>query len=315
MKKLFFSIVLFSSTATLAQPVFNGITLPPIGTSWSLNVATVTERPQDGANVTWDYNSYTFTANDDVYEVVDINTIPSPDYIAAYPDCNIAIKVYNTSTPSNWNAYATKINSDTLYQGYPSNGTPSVPGIHPFFYFDATTYNSTVEDAGYNFIIAGYDSLKYSAYGTLKLGGKTYHNVAMIRGYMDIPYHTYRRTFWQTTPYFHLIAAYQEFPDNPSFPKTLTHYEVSNTVGISETELENTLSIYPNPATKTVTIGKLPNGTTVNITDITGKTMHCSVTDNEQITIHTSEYVSGVYIVHIESNGKVVNRKLVVNGH
>ncbi|MCZ2355287.1 MAG: T9SS type A sorting domain-containing protein [Bacteroidia bacterium] len=71
--------------------------------------------------------------------------------------------------------------------------------------------------------------------------------------------------------------------------------------------------IYPNPAKESVTIDNLPCGSTVGITDITGKKVYSFVIKNEQTTISTTGFVNGVYIIQVESNGAVAHKKLVVN--
>ena len=71
--------------------------------------------------------------------------------------------------------------------------------------------------------------------------------------------------------------------------------------------------IYPNPAKDIVTIGNVPSGSTVNITDITGRIVYSTKTNNDEITINTSEFVNGVYIIQVENNGSVANKKLVIN--
>jgi len=83
--------------------------------------------------------------------------------------------------------------------------------------------------------------------------------------------------------------------------------------GIGETLAGNTFSVYPNPAKENVTIGNLPNGSTINITDITGKVFYSSVIKSEQTTISTTEFVNGVYILQVNNNGSIATKKLVVN--
>jgi hypothetical protein len=88
----------------------------------------------------------------------------------------------------------------------------------------------------------------------------------------------------------------------------------SATTSISETEnLSSLIKIYPNPANDFVTISNLSNESTITVTDITGKTLFSSITNNEQTTISTADFVGGVYIIRITNNGTVIKRKLVVN--
>ncbi len=74
------------------------------------------------------------------------------------------------------------------------------------------------------------------------------------------------------------------------------------------------ISIYPNPAKESVIISNLPSGSTLSVTDITGKVVYSSVITNEQTTtINTTDFTNGIYLIRIDNNGNVANRKLVVN--
>lgn len=73
-------------------------------------------------------------------------------------------------------------------------------------------------------------------------------------------------------------------------------------------------NIYPNPANNFAILTNLPNGSTVRVLDITGKVVYSSVTTSEQTTtINTTDLINGIYLVRIDNNGKIANRKLVVN--
>jgi len=72
-------------------------------------------------------------------------------------------------------------------------------------------------------------------------------------------------------------------------------------------------TIFPNPAKESITIGSLPVGSGVTITDLTGKKVHSSVIHNEQTTISTANFANGVYIVKTINNGIITGKKLIVN--
>lgn len=83
------------------------------------------------------------------------------------------------------------------------------------------------------------------------------------------------------------------------------------TTSISENHA-NSIALYPNPATDLVTIGNVESGSVVTITDITGRIMYSTVTDNTQAIIDTDAFAGGMYIVRIEHNGAILSRKLVI---
>jgi len=85
----------------------------------------------------------------------------------------------------------------------------------------------------------------------------------------------------------------------------------SATQAISE-ENQTVWTIFPNPVNESVTISYLPIGSTVTVTDITGKTIYRSVINDEQTTINTADFENGVYIIKTTNNGAVSNKKFVV---
>lgn len=84
-------------------------------------------------------------------------------------------------------------------------------------------------------------------------------------------------------------------------------------VGIVDNEIYKQLNVYPNPANNFVTVANLPSNSTILITDITGKLIYTSKVAADNTVIGTENFRSGVYFISIESNGSVVNRKLVIN--
>lgn len=86
------------------------------------------------------------------------------------------------------------------------------------------------------------------------------------------------------------------------------------TTSVENIKDEFSFNIYPNPANDFVTITNLPIGSTMRILDITGKVVYSSAITNEQTTtINTTDFINGIYLIRIENNGNIANRKLVVN--
>lgn len=92
-------------------------------------------------------------------------------------------------------------------------------------------------------------------------------------------------------------------------------YGFDMTSSISETSIGNpfNLKFYPNPASNFVTITSIPNGSTLRITDLTGKLVYSSVINSTQEIVSTADFVNGIYFVQVENNGSVTNKKFVVN--
>ena len=97
-------------------------------------------------------------------------------------------------------------------------------------------------------------------------------------------------------------------------PTSQKGVKFGGTTGINDNQLNDLIKMYPNPANDFVTITNLPIGSTMRILDITGKVVYSSAITNEQTTtINTTDFINGIYLIRIENNGNIANRKLVVN--
>ncbi len=85
--------------------------------------------------------------------------------------------------------------------------------------------------------------------------------------------------------------------------------------GIQDNQMQSNFTVYPNPVSDKlfITSTNLTGGSTINITDVTGKSVYKSVITSEQTTINTTDFVNGVYIIQIENKSSIASRKLVVN--
>ena len=72
-------------------------------------------------------------------------------------------------------------------------------------------------------------------------------------------------------------------------------------------------TMYPNPAKESLTFSHLPVGSSVIITDLTGRKVYSTIIMNEQTTISTGNFENGIYIIQTINNGIVTGKKLIVN--
>ncbi len=73
------------------------------------------------------------------------------------------------------------------------------------------------------------------------------------------------------------------------------------------------INVYPNPAGKIITVANVPAASSLIISDVTGKVVYYSQTQNEQIqTINVSNFPNGIYLVRVIKNGTATTKKLVV---
>jgi hypothetical protein len=83
--------------------------------------------------------------------------------------------------------------------------------------------------------------------------------------------------------------------------------------GLAGVDIFNSISIFPNPSSYLVNIGNIPNNSTVRIMDMTGKLVYSSTVVDTQTTISTLEFLNGIYLIQLENNGNISNKKLIVN--
>ena len=81
-----------------------------------------------------------------------------------------------------------------------------------------------------------------------------------------------------------------------------------STSGIEE-QTANNFNIYPNPASDLVTLNNLTIGTTLQLTDMTGKTVLETSVLTEEITIDLNGLTEGVYFVQILDNASIIGTK------
>jgi hypothetical protein len=82
-------------------------------------------------------------------------------------------------------------------------------------------------------------------------------------------------------------------------------------VGITESANDIQLELYPNPTSGDVTIATEESIAKVTITDMLGKVIFEQREAGNRVTISTSNFVKGFYLVLVESNGATVTKKLI----
>jgi hypothetical protein len=104
---------------------------------------------------------------------------------------------------------------------------------------------------------------------------------------------------------------------NDSF--TYTTYAGCNGVGIAENKLNANFSVFPNPASESVTVSLSNLNSTetifVNVIDVSGKLISSERISSGTSTFQcsTKELENGIYFLRLTENGKVIgNKKLVV---
>jgi hypothetical protein len=82
----------------------------------------------------------------------------------------------------------------------------------------------------------------------------------------------------------------------------------------SESQSIKIPELYPNPAKDFIYLNNLPAGTTVYITDMSGRKLLTKKSTDKKIDINISKFINGVYMIQIEHNSKVIlSEKLIIN--
>ncbi|MCB4808620.1 T9SS type A sorting domain-containing protein [Tamlana sp. 62-3] len=105
-------------------------------------------------------------------------------------------------------------------------------------------------------------------------------------------------------PHYNKLLTYTD-----GFSRYTYNYDSSITLGTTQFEAKNDLSIYPNPATKTITINNtLDNISEIEIYNVLGKKVLTSITK----TIDVSNLKSGIYLVSIMDNDGIKTTKRII---
>ena len=302
MKKVLLITVLAFSASCFAQPVIqNGSNLPSPGYSAPLSaiVSSSTDITAGGANHTWNFGAYTFAA----VGTVDIVAPSATPFGSSFPSANFAYTL--AGTYSYFNAGATKMEVQAYTISAPGSGNDYTPNPRTLLKFPFS-FND-IETDTYQKVNGSPDAvtLTYDAYGTLITPTGTYTNVVRIRENYGAGADDYQ---WYILNPLMQVAI---FDHNSS---TLYHIAATQIInGVETNSPQMSVDIFPNPATESINVHNIPGGSTITITDMTGKLIYSSFHTNTQETINASTYANGIYVVRITSDGKVISRKLVVN--
>jgi len=88
-----------------------------------------------------------------------------------------------------------------------------------------------------------------------------------------------------------------------------------NTMGTDELTVPNEIKVYPNPVSNELNVVlENPEKAEVVLTDITGKLIFNKSFENKnKITIHTSEFPKGAYILSIKTQNQNFTKKIIIN--
>lgn len=86
---------------------------------------------------------------------------------------------------------------------------------------------------------------------------------------------------------------------------------VDFTVGINEVEA-NSIQMFPNPASNNFSISSISNIQSIKMMNVLGEVVYSNVDLGKNVTVNTSDFAQGVYVVQFISNDKTITKKLQI---
>ena len=112
---------------------------------------------------------------------------------------------------------------------------------------------------------------------------------------------------------FTMLDPYNEGYTQTVYPVDDGLYSVVNISKSSrETNFEETISIFPNPATDKITIQSSSVINKIIIINCVGQVMYKKLHNSNLINIKTEDFNPGIYIIKIESNYEIINKKIMI---
>ncbi|MEX1188399.1 MAG: T9SS type A sorting domain-containing protein [Bacteroidia bacterium] len=346
------AILIASSTALMAQPIFTSNDVPVFGSSATFRslYSSAPGAPltfSSGENQTWQLNP----TND-----VDADTI-TLDYLnpanisgaETVPGCNLVIRnTYASSSEFSYD-FIGVTPSQFAFLAYSSDFEPEIQ-INE----EAEVFLQLPLEYGSEYVISssnsftyflgfeGVDSVRtvYSneeqnevlGWGTLNIEGNSYNALLLVKTYtyLDSVFHLINGNWeFQNTsePYSDIsyvfvdpafggfIAIIGSFDTGKGSVETYMNYLIQSTI-INSTPLTSAnskgIKVYPNPSNGTTSLDGLNVGDLIQIFDGTGKLKYSQKATATTQNIGTSEFANGLYSVNILGNKSVNSIKLVV---
>lgn len=253
-----------------------------------------------------------------------------------FPTANLAISFGGGSVFYNVNSSTMSVLGDYIDFGPPQGYTavkfnPALKIItYPSTYM--TSFNGTSSFL-YKFASAspGIDSVKQDitdnytstidGWGTITT--PAFSNVPCLR--------QVKRTYSSSTNYNHMIGGgwvqqgpttldtsyyYSWWSNTKKFPiadiqtkaygtiEYASYLLIQSSVGIEEEAFNNTINVFPNPASDFITIAGLSEISSLNIFDITGKLIESRLLKNSDTPINISTYENGIYFYEVSDKDK-----------
>ena len=146
------------------------------------------------------------------------------------------------------------------------------------------------------------------------------------RGIMKMTYSEsdpYMEDFWyDNDPYIDMTSIH--FAENTGYIVGYSHGNPTiwknstgvNTMSTTEPTATNEIKVYPNPASEMLNIdlGKTVSDIYISLTDMSGKQVISEKhKQKDKFSINTEKLLKGIYVLSIQANQQIFNRKIIIN--
>jgi hypothetical protein len=319
---LFFSLLIGGSLS--AQITITSAELPSVGDTYiQVAVSTVISPGPAGANQTWDFSSLSGTATPYGY----VSLAASQDQ-ASFPNANLVEGVSGAENYFKKNATEFSIEGQFVVNSVRSIFTDSKEFyVLPITYNDVfnETFSGSIENIaqGQTFTADGTVQITADGHGTLILPYGTVTDVLRIRTtyeydiiFQGIPFYGINDTIytWRNLDNNATLASHTvSYTDNTLSLESMSYLDQSSfsTTGVNELATAELFSMYPNPATSTLTVVNSVDNGTVTIFDMSGRMVHTQAIATETEQVDVADLPAGMYMVQV-ANSKFQHTELLV---
>ncbi|WP_051884447.1 T9SS type A sorting domain-containing protein [Chryseobacterium luteum] len=228
-------------------------------------------------------------ANDGGYTILTTTTSNDGDIVGSTPSTTLMVKLNNTGNIQ-WKNSFNNLGSNNIGE-FPASLTQTSDNG----YIISINMEDTVTHI-YNILV-----MKLDATGNIVWEKPIHENMI-----------TSVKSLEKTTDGGFVLAGYSSGYTYADFLIVKLGYP--GTLGLSEVTKSNQILVYPNPAKDVVYLDYLPTGSTISITDMSGKKLFSEKYNGIKASINICQFINGTYIIQAENHGKIIlSEKLLIN--
>lgn len=294
-------LTILISLSVFGQPIIN---YSDINHNFSANSFLIQDSSiqpgEAGENVTWDFS----TLNLPLVGTLRLVPVSQTPYHVSFPTSNFCYEVTNSSVAYQY--FDLRPNSFE-FLGQATASHVFVYNIDPVKIFELPyNYNSSFTDQYATTATSGSFTNDYDAYGTLVLPFGTFTNV--VRQKSTFPLLQY--VWYNTSPYYQIARLTIE--SGPFGQRTFTIWQDTTQLSVSQNEIQDSLTVYPNPNNGTFTLTSSNRLQQIIISDIIGKEIE-NISPNSMSTEISLNYCkTGTYLIKCISEQNVLVKKIII---